>query len=98
MRTQKAFRVDADDVMYGTTVIGARGQVVIPSEARKDLKLRPGDKLLVFGKLNKALGLIKAEHLEEFIKTVMQMISSNGQNEIKRSSRWHFEKIKKINK
>ncbi|MHB1769469.1 MAG: AbrB/MazE/SpoVT family DNA-binding domain-containing protein [Minisyncoccota bacterium] len=34
---------------YGTTVVGERGQTVIPAEARKDMKLKTGDKLLVFG-------------------------------------------------
>ncbi len=34
---------------FGTTVVGARGQVVIPAEARKKLKFKVGEKLLVFG-------------------------------------------------
>ena len=34
---------------YGSTVIGERGQVVIPIEARNHLKIEKGEKLLVFG-------------------------------------------------
>ncbi|GIW67030.1 MAG: AbrB family transcriptional regulator [Candidatus Parcubacteria bacterium] len=34
---------------YGSTIIGERGQIVIPKEARNDLKLKKGEKLLVFG-------------------------------------------------
>jgi AbrB family looped-hinge helix DNA binding protein len=34
---------------YGSTIIGERGQVVIPKEARSDLILKKGEKLLVFG-------------------------------------------------
>ncbi len=63
------------DKVYGTATIGAKGQVVIPAEARKDLKLKPGDHLLVMGKLGKALGLIKVEELEALIETVMENLS-----------------------
>jgi AbrB family looped-hinge helix DNA binding protein len=34
---------------FGTTLVGERGQAVIPAEARKCLKLKKGEKLLVFG-------------------------------------------------
>ncbi|GBD34312.1 hypothetical protein HRbin35_00022 [bacterium HR35] len=34
---------------YGSTVLGEKGQVVIPKEARDDLKIKKGEKLLVFG-------------------------------------------------
>lgn len=34
---------------YGATSVGEKGQVVIPIEARTDLKLEKGNKLLVFG-------------------------------------------------
>jgi AbrB family transcriptional regulator (stage V sporulation protein T) len=38
----------------GTTIVGSRGQVVVPKEARHKLNLKPGDQFLViehFGKL-----------------------------------------------
>ena len=34
---------------FGSTTIGEKGQVVIPAEARTAMKLKAGDKLLVFG-------------------------------------------------
>jgi AbrB family looped-hinge helix DNA binding protein len=34
---------------YGSTTVGERGQIVIPAEARDQLKLEKGEKLLVFG-------------------------------------------------
>lgn len=72
------------DKVYGTATIGAKGQVVIPAEARKDLKLKPGDHLLVMGKLGKALGLIKAEELEALIGIVMENLSDKKmKNEFK---------------
>jgi AbrB family looped-hinge helix DNA binding protein len=60
--------------MYGTTTIGARGQVVIPAEARKDLKLKPGDHLVVMGKFDKVLGFIKADQLSELFDAVMEYV------------------------
>jgi AbrB family looped-hinge helix DNA binding protein len=70
-----------DHTMYGTTVLGARGQLVIPVEARKDLKLKPGDRLVVMGQFKKILGMIKADEMEGFIEQLMEKINSK---EIKR--------------
>ena len=64
------------DKVYGTTTVGERGQIVIPVEARKELDLKPGDHLIVMGKLGKALGLFKVEHLQEMISTIMNNITA----------------------
>jgi len=37
-----------EDLFYGSATLGERGQIVIPSEARKRHGLEAGDKLLVF--------------------------------------------------
>jgi AbrB family looped-hinge helix DNA binding protein len=66
------------DKLYGTTTLGARGQVVIPAEARKDLGLKPGDQLVALGKFGKILALMKTEQLSEFIETVMKHVSGTG--------------------
>lgn len=41
---------------YGSTVMGERGQVVIPAEAREEIGIEPGEKLVVFG--NKRKGVV----------------------------------------
>lgn len=61
----------AVDKLYGTTTLGVRGQIVIPAAARKDLNLNPGDQVLVIGRLNRALGLMKTDQLEEVINIFM---------------------------
>ena len=33
--------------IFGTTVVGERGQVVISKEAREKIKIKPGDRFLV---------------------------------------------------
>lgn len=40
-------RCDFDEFFYGSVTVGDRGQVVIPAEARTQLGIEPGDKLLV---------------------------------------------------
>lgn len=52
--------------IYGIATLSERGQIVIPQEAREDMKLKPGDKLIVmsFGPKN-TLMLIKSDSLLE---------------------------------
>jgi AbrB family looped-hinge helix DNA binding protein len=53
--------------VYGTATVGERGQVAIPAEARRELGLNSGDKVIVFGnKLTGAVTLIKADIFEDF--------------------------------
>lgn len=52
---------------YGTTTIGERGQVVIPAEARRKMKLKKGEKVLVFGFGNDMLAFFKLNKLEEIL-------------------------------
>lgn len=73
-------KMTSQDKLYGTTTLGARGQVVIPAEARRDLGLSPGDQLVVMGKFGKALGLIKTEEMESFVQVIMQNLSGSGVN------------------
>ena len=54
------------EMVYGTTTIGEKGQVVIPAEARKSLGLVPGEKLLVFGMGREMLALAKLSNLERY--------------------------------
>jgi len=51
---------------YGTTTVGEKGQVVIPSEAREAMSLKKGDKLLVFGMGCDMIALTKLSKVEQF--------------------------------
>jgi AbrB family looped-hinge helix DNA binding protein len=42
---------------YGSVTVSERGQIVIPVEARRDFSIGTGDKLLVFGDLERGLGI-----------------------------------------
>lgn len=66
---------------YGTANIGEKGQVVIPNDARKNIGLMKGDRLLVFGMGGEMLILVKlsqiekiASHLSEKLKTIDEII------------------------
>ncbi|WHY77579.1 AbrB/MazE/SpoVT family DNA-binding domain-containing protein [Neobacillus sp. WH10] len=53
--------------IYGTTSIGERGQVVIPSEAREELGIKSGEKFVVFGNAQKGtVILVKSEIMNKF--------------------------------
>jgi AbrB family looped-hinge helix DNA binding protein len=45
MRERTGCRLE--DATYGMVTVGERGQMVIPAEARRDLGIEPGDKLIV---------------------------------------------------
>jgi bifunctional DNA-binding transcriptional regulator/antitoxin component of YhaV-PrlF toxin-antitoxin module len=60
---------------FGTAVLGPRGQLVIPVEARKELSIDAGNKFLVFGHFE-GLGLIliKVEAAEEMLNIISSRI------------------------
>ena len=59
---------------FGATVVGERGQTVIPAEARKTLDLKKGEKLLVFGLGDRGLCLTKLSGLEKFEKHLAESL------------------------
>lgn len=83
-------KMTSKDKVYGTTTMGARGQVVIPAQARKDLNLKPGDHLLVTGKFGKALGFIKVSEMEGFVKVMMENLAGSGMETMVKK---HIEKM-----
>lgn len=50
---------------YGSATVGEKGQIVIPQEARKNMKLKKGDRLLVFGMDEDMLAVAKLSHIEK---------------------------------
>jgi AbrB family looped-hinge helix DNA binding protein len=52
---------------FGTTSMGERGQVVIPSDARDELDIKSGEKFVVFGDARKGtVILVKSEIMNKF--------------------------------
>lgn len=50
---------------YGTANLGEKGQIVIPNDARKDMKLKKSDRLLVFGMGEDMITFIKLSQIEK---------------------------------
>ena len=63
---------------YGTITVSERGQIVIPADARRDFNIEVGDKLLVFGDLEKGLGIVKASMLLEKIPELLAVLEDEG--------------------
>jgi AbrB family looped-hinge helix DNA binding protein len=83
-------RFQKHDKFYGTTTMGARGQVVIPAGARKELGLKPGDQLVVMGKFGKVLGLMKTDAMAGFVETIMKNLEGTGMEGL---AKQHMEKM-----
>lgn len=61
---------------YGSTTLGEKGQVVIPAEARQQLVLKKGEKLLVFAMGNGMLAFAKLTHLAKFEEHMSKQLQS----------------------
>ncbi len=67
---------NSDRRFYGTTTIGEKGQIVIPSEARKDMGFRKKEKLLVFGVDKDMLVVIKLSKVEQFASLLSRRLGA----------------------
>lgn len=64
---------------FGSVTIGEKGQIVIPQEAREKMKLKKGDRLLVFGMDEDMLAVAKLSHIEKItshLSKKLKMISA----------------------
>lgn len=58
--------------IFWNVVVGAKGQIVIPSEVRKMIDLNPGDSMIVTVKHGKAIWLVKSSDLESFVEMMQE--------------------------
>lgn len=65
-----------DFKFYGSATVGTKGQVVIPAEAREELKLKEGDKVIIV-KAPKAQGVMVLK-ADIFKQALGQLQSSLG--------------------
>ncbi|MDX2064544.1 MAG: AbrB/MazE/SpoVT family DNA-binding domain-containing protein [Fimbriimonadaceae bacterium] len=67
-----------EEGFYGTSTLGERGQLVIPAEARAEMDMQPGDKILIMRHpVHRGLVLFKLAHarqfLDEFSRSIERM-------------------------
>ena len=71
--------------VYGAVTVGERGQLVIPAELRKALKIKSGDKLMVFAKIDKKIiNLMREADFSNFLHKAARIISKL-ENEVPKS-------------
>ena len=61
----KSHHLHPEGQFYGSVTIGEKGQIVIPQEARENMKLKKGDRLLIFGMDDDMLAVAKLSHIEK---------------------------------
>ncbi|RDY26548.1 XRE family transcriptional regulator [Romboutsia weinsteinii] len=55
---------------FGAVVVGERGQIVIPKDAREVFNIKSGDRLLVLGDEERGLGIVHERDLINFIGNI----------------------------
>jgi AbrB family looped-hinge helix DNA binding protein len=61
---------------YGTVVVGERGQIVIPAEARRELEITPGEKLIIMGSFHgDGLMIIKTKSVAQLLNKFTEQMS-----------------------
>lgn len=56
--------------IFGMVKVGDKGQIVIPSKARKIFNIQPGDNLIVLGDETQGLALIKEEGILDLLNKI----------------------------
>jgi AbrB family looped-hinge helix DNA binding protein len=60
-------------IVYGVVTVSEKGQIVIPVDARRDLNIKAGDKLIVLKrKDNAGLTLIKLDKMDELMFLIQE--------------------------
>ena len=55
---------------FGSVLVGERGQIVIPKEARELFNIKAGDKLLILGDEDRGLAIVHQRDLINFIGNI----------------------------
>ncbi len=62
--------------VYGTAMVGERGQLVIPASLRKDLDIKAGDRLMIFAKIDrKMISIMREKDFSDFLQKASKIIS-----------------------
>ena len=58
--------------MFGVVKVGDKGQIVIPSKARKVFNINPGDNLILLGDEGQGIAIIKEQDVLEMLSLMRQ--------------------------
>jgi len=63
---------------YGAVTVSERGQIVIPADARKDFNIKTGDKLIVFGDLERGIAIATFDIMQKTIAGTADLFQEVG--------------------
>lgn len=63
---------------YGSVTVSERGQIAIPADARKDFNIKTGDKLLIFGDMEKGLGIATFDIMKKAMRETADLFCEIG--------------------
>jgi AbrB family looped-hinge helix DNA binding protein len=62
---------------YGAATVGTKGQIVIPAEAREELNIKEGDKMIIVRSFNgEGVMVLKSEMVEQILSRMQTEFSS----------------------
>ena len=64
------------DGYIGTSVVGDRGQIVIPKELRDDVRLKPGDRVVMFRHQSGPIVMMPMDAMKNFMKAMSSKLTS----------------------
>jgi len=68
-------KMSVEDCFFGSSTVGERGQIVIPAEARHELGINPGDKVLIVrDPVKEGLMVFKIDAAREFLDEMRKML------------------------
>jgi len=75
MNDPENMNCDLEEMFFGTSTLGERGQLVIPADARATLGMEPGDKILIMQHPGKnGLIMFKLSHARQFLEEFTRQI------------------------
>lgn len=66
---------DMGGQLIGSTVMGERGQVVIPKDIRDRLRIKPGAKIMVMQHGDSPIMLLPVEQMQEMIRQMSDRVA-----------------------
>ena len=74
--TKERYCPSFSDGFYGTATVGERGQIVIPVDARSELEMHPGEKLMIMRHpVHSGLMIFKIDAVREFLDEIAQSLA-----------------------
>ncbi|MFH0856036.1 MAG: AbrB/MazE/SpoVT family DNA-binding domain-containing protein [Candidatus Omnitrophota bacterium] len=74
---------------FGKVPVGTKGQIVIPAEARKAMKIKPGDSVIVISgppHQDKMVSIVPEEEFNKFLKLFEEHVNSMKRELFKKRS------------